>query len=266
MRATRSRILIIIVVAFLATTLAFLGASVASFLIASDIDTSTRDLLENALPSVHQLTGARTSLRQLRESVSDTEVAQPPRDLSELDRHWRELDTALTVEKGTPWYQGEQTLYDEQVRPSVVELGHAIKGFERVAGAPLGDLALHRATERLESAANRTDEAVANLLDLNHEQAFAATERILHTRKAVTSATLYLEIASTVIALISVILAIEFTRHFETAMRRNIELEAERAQELDLVAQRVAHDLMSPLAAVWLSLSSVQREHKDEKT
>jgi signal transduction histidine kinase len=265
-RPTRSRLLVVIVVALIATTLAFLGASVASRVIASKIDASTRDLLENSLPSVRELTRARTAVHQLRVTENALADAPPPRDVSQLDRSWREFDTALTVEKGTPWYQGEQALYEEQVAPSIVDLDDAVKDFERVAGAPRGDPALHRAAERLEGAANRADEAVSNLLDLNHEQAFAAAARILQTRKDFTYATMYMEIGSTVVAFIALVLTIEFARHFAMAMRRNAEREAERAQELDLFAQRVAHDLMSPLGAVSLSLSSVQRQHKDEKT
>jgi signal transduction histidine kinase len=48
--------------------------------------------------------------------------------------------------------------------------------------------------------------------------------------------------------------------------RRGAKLEAERAKELDLVAQRVAHELMSPLTAVSLTLSILLRDHPDEKT
>jgi len=266
-RATRSKILIVIVCAFLATTLAFLGASVASFFIAADIDKATSELLNNALPSVLGLTRARTALRELREAVDQTElVKSPPRDMGELDRHWKELDTALAVETGTPWYAGESTLFQDQVRPALDELRHAVENFKRLAAAPRNDPGLVRAAERVETAADRADGAVESLLDLNHEQAFVAAAKIVRTRESVARATLYLDVGSTIVAFIAALLAIEFARHFERVMRRNVELETERAQELDLVAQRVAHDLMSPLAAVSLSLSSVQRKHKDEDT
>ena len=261
----RSRLLVVVVVALLATTLAFLGASVASFFIASDIDASTRSLLENALPSVDALTRARTAVRQLRELDGEA-VAPSPQVVSQLDQSWRELETALADERATPWYAGELSSYEEQVRPAIDELGNAVKDLEGLAGAARGDPALRSAAERLDRASNRADQALANTLDINHQQGFAAAARILETRKTVANATLYLEIGSTVIAVIAFLVAVEFTRHFDRAMRRTAELEAERAQELDLFAQRVAHDLMSPLGAVSLSLASVQREHKDEKT
>jgi signal transduction histidine kinase len=265
-RVTRSRILVVIVCAFAATALAFLAASVASYTVASDIDRATSDLLTNALPSVRQLARARTAVRQLRQSARDTAQARPPRDVGELDRHWKELDGALTAETAMPWYAGERALYEGQVRPALEDVGRAVGDFERFAGAPPSDAGLRRAEERLEGATDGADAAVESLSELNHEEAFSAASWIVRTRENVARMTLYLDIGSTLIALIAAILAIEFARHFEKVMRRNVELETERAQELDLVAQRVAHDLMSPLAAVSLSLSSVQRKHTDVET
>jgi signal transduction histidine kinase len=264
--ASRSWILVVIICAFVATTVAFLGASVASFVAAEDIDKATADLLGNALPSIRQLTQADTVLRQLRESASEMSRAPPPRDVDELERRWKNLDTAVHAATTTPWYGGELALYENEARPALVDLRRALDDFERYASAPLGDPGLRASAVRLDDAVNRADASLENLSRLNHEQGFAAADRIVRTREEVARTTLYLDIGSTVVALLAALLSIEFARHFEKVMRRNVQLEAERAQELDLVAQRVAHDLMSPLAAVSLSLSSVQRRHKDEET
>jgi signal transduction histidine kinase len=265
-RATRSWILVVIVCAFLATTLAFLGASVASFILARDIDRATVELLDNALPSVRELTQADTRLRQLRESATAMARARAPRDVAALEGHWTDLDASVSAAMATPWYGGELALYESQVRPALVDLRRALDDFERYAGVPLGDAGLRAGAMNLEGAVNRADAALESMSKLNNEQAFGAAERIARTREDASRATLYLDIGSTVVALIAALLAIEFARHFERVMRRNVELETERAQELDLVAQRVAHDLLSPLAAVSLSLSSVQRRHQDEDT
>ena len=266
MRATRSRILVVIVCAFLATTLAFLGASVASLILTRDIDRATADLLDNALPSVRELTQADTRLRQLRESSTAALRARPPRSVAELEGRWMDLDASVSAATATPWFGGELALYESQVRPALLDLRRAMDDFEHYAAAPQGDAGLRAAAVRLEGAVNRADAALESLSKLNNEQGFAAAERIARTREDAARATLYLNIGSTVVALIAALLAIEFARHFERVMRRNVELETERAQELDLVAQRVAHDLMSPLAAVSLSLGSLQRRHKDEDT
>jgi signal transduction histidine kinase len=265
-RASRSWILVVIICAFVATTVAFLGASVASFVAAEDIDKATAELLGNALPSIRELTQADTVLRQLRESASEAARAQPPRDFDEVERRWTDLDGAVNASSFTPWYPGELAMYENQVKPSLADVRRALDDLERFARAPQGDAGLRAAAVRVDDAVNRADASLETLSKLNHEQGFAAADRIVRTREEVARKTLYLDIGSTVVALLAALLSIEFARHFEKVMRRNVQLEAERAQELDLVAQRVAHDLMSPLAAVSLSLSSVQRRHKDEET
>jgi signal transduction histidine kinase len=233
---------------------------------ASDIDKAASDLLDNALPSIRELTRADTSLRELRESATAWARSRPPRNVDELETRWKDLDGAVHAATVSPFYEGELALYEDQVRPAVSDLRRALVQLERYAGAPQGDAGLRAAAARTEDAVNRADAAIETMSKLNHEQGFVAAERIARTRKDAARATLYLDIGSTVIALIAALLAIEFLQHFERMMRRNVELETERAQELDLVAQRVAHDLMSPLAAVSISLGAVQRRHQDEET
>lgn len=264
MPASRTKILVAVACAFIATALAFLSASVASFLVTSDIEKQTSGLLTNALPSVRELTQARTALRELNASLNQAALAPPPRDEHVLEAHWKDLDSALTQETATPWYVGEHELYERQVKPAITELGFAIDDFEHLAAAPADDPAFARATARLRDATDRADKALVGLSDLNHDQAFLAAEQIVRNRREAARASLYLDIGATIVAAIAALLAIRFTRHFAHVMRRNVELETDRANQLDLFAQRVAHDLMSPLAAVSLTLDSVQRQHGDE--
>jgi signal transduction histidine kinase len=261
-----SKVLLVIIGAFLATTLAFVGASVVSVMAASDIDKAASDLLDNALPSIRELTRADASLRELRESATAMARSRPPRNVRDLEMRWRDLDGSINAATAAPFYEGELGLYENQVRPALSDLRRALDDLERYSGAPQGDAGLRAAAARTEDAVNRADAALETLSKLNHEQGFVAAEKIARTRKDAARATLYLDIGSTVIALIAALLAIEFLQHFEKMMRRNVELETERAHELDLVAQRVAHDLLSPLAAVSISLGAVQRRHPDEET
>lgn len=265
-RPKPTRVLVLIACAFAITTAAFLAASFVSLTINSEVDEATADLLKNALPSVRDLGRARAALRQLRTSARESAFAPPPRDEAELKAHFDEIEAALTAATTTRWYAGELAVYQDQVRPALENLDHAVEDFGRFANAPWGDRALSAATLRLGSAVDRADAGLDELSRLNHEQAFAAARRIGRTREDAARATLFLDVGSTVIGLIAAVLAVAFTRRFDRVLLRNVELETERAQQLDLVAQRVAHDLMSPLAAVSLSLSSVQRKHRDEDT
>ncbi|HEX8795029.1 MAG TPA: HAMP domain-containing sensor histidine kinase [Polyangiaceae bacterium] len=266
MRFWRSRMLLVIVCAFAVTALAFLSSSIASYLVASSIDDETSDLLSNALPSVRAIVQAHRGLRRLRESTSEAVLAGPPRNMAQANQHMKELEQAVAAEAQTPWYPGEIEIYDERVLPSLSALHEALDDFERFDGAPLDDPALRASAMRLEGAENRVDAALEDWEDVNHEPAFGGAARILQSRRNVARATLYLDIGCSIVALVATLYVIGFARHFEAVMRRNVQLEAERAEELDLVAQRIAHDLMSPLAAVSLTLNAIERKHKDDET
>jgi signal transduction histidine kinase len=73
-----------------------------------------------------------------------------------------------------------------------------------------------------------------------------------------------MQLVSSLAAVATAALAVLAARRFARFARRNAELETQRANELDVLAQRVSHDLMSPLAAVSLSLAGIQRAHSDE--
>lgn len=266
MRVSPNKILIFIACAFVVTALAFIGTSVASFVVLSDIDRATTDLLGNALPSVRALTHARGEVRELRVAASELARSRPPRDVSSLEAERKSLDSAVAEETETPWFPGEREVYETQARPALTELDLAIVDLEQHADAPPTDAGLRRAMERFDSAAARADATLEAWSDVNHNGAFAGAVQIARNKRQATRVTLYLDIISTIVAFIAAMLAIELTRRFEQMMRRNLELEAERAEQLDLVAQRVAHDLMSPLAAVSLSLGCVLRKHKDDET
>jgi signal transduction histidine kinase len=73
-------------------------------------------------------------------------------------------------------------------------------------------------------------------------------------------------VGASMLALIAAGFAVRGARSYAGNARRVLELETDRAKELDLIAQRVAHDLMSPLSAVSISLGAIQRSHGDAGT
>lgn len=265
-REPRIKVLVIIACAFVATALAFLGAAVASFAVSSDIDRQTSSMLENALPSVRDLARARTALRRLHQSASENALAPPPRSAAALTVRWNEFKGALEHEMGTPWYPGEHELFDREVEPAIAQLRFALDDIQKVADAPRGDPALHAATERLLDAVGGADVAVADLSELNHDQAFAAAKNIVHNRREAARVSLYLDVGATIVAAIAAALAIWFTAYASRLLRRALALETHRADELDVFAQRVAHDLMSPLSVVSLAIGRARRRPADAAT
>jgi signal transduction histidine kinase len=75
-----------------------------------------------------------------------------------------------------------------------------------------------------------------------------------------------LEILSSLIAVVAAWLAIRASRRFGEVLQHNAALQAARADEFEGFAQRVAHDLLSPISGVVFSLGALERAHPDEAT
>jgi signal transduction histidine kinase len=255
--------------AFVAVAVAFAVATFGTYVASREIDTSAQDLLGNALPSVMELMRARTAQRRLD---VDVEVLTRTRSgraelFQELVAARAELDTTLTAAMATPYYPGERDLYEREVKPRLAALDRAIDELRAVVTKDSrNDRAFIAALSSLDAAAKDLDGALNALTELNHTQAFDAASRIVSTRAQSVRIALYLEAASAIIAIAAAAVAVRGARRFAREARGRLELESDRARELDLLAQRVAHDLMSPLAAVSLSLGAIQHAHPDPDT
>jgi len=248
--------------AFIIIALAFLGSSVATLFTARSIDAAAQDLLTNALPSVTELMRARSAQRRLDVDLDMLSRARGARPelLYELTSARAELDTALAAAMATPFYGGEADLYDRQVAPRLAVLDQSLEGLRAAANAdPGNDRTFLTALTTVTAAARQLDEGLASLAELNHAHAYDAATRIVSTRETTARLTLLLDVLSCIVAIIAAAIALRGGRRFAMEARQKVDRECERAAELDMLAQRVAHDLMSPLATVALSLTSIER-------
>jgi len=265
---TESRALFGFVGAFAVVALAFVLSSVGTFLASRDVDTAAQDLLGNALPSVEELMRARTAQHRLDVDVdvlTRTSAARPAL-IDELVAARAELDTTLGRAMDTPDYPGEHELFERRVQPRLAGLDRAIAELQTALADDPGHDRIVRAVSGLDAAAKELDGSLATLAELNHAHAFDAAWRIVNTRAQTVRLALYLESASAAIAIAAAVFAVRGERRYARTMRRMVELEAQRATELDLVAQRISHDLTSPLAAVTLSLGRIRRAHPESET
>jgi signal transduction histidine kinase len=267
-RLQEDKVLYGLVGAFIVVALAFFGATVVSFFASRGIDTAAQDLLGNALPSVMELMRARTAQRRLDIDVEVLTRTKSGRAelVDELLAARAELDTSLGQAMATPDYPGERELYERDVRPRLDALDRTIERLRAVAASGAEDGEVASAVYALGAAAKDRDGALAALAELNHTRAFDAASRIVSTRQQSVHLAFYLDAASTLLAAFAAVVAVYVQRRAARDAKRRLELESDRAAELDVLAQRVAHDLMSPLAAVSLSLGAVRRAHPDADT
>jgi signal transduction histidine kinase len=255
--------------AFVAVALAFVGASVGTLVALRDIRTASQDLIGNALPSVSELMRARTAQRRLDVDVAVMVKTQGTRDqlLEELDAARAALMTSLNAAMETPDYPGERELFSREVTPRLSQLDRSIDDLRAAALAePRDEHGVLGALAMMDGAAQELDAALQSLAELNHAKAFEAAWRITNTHAHAVRVSLYLEALSALAAAAAATLAVRMGRRVGGEARRNLDFERGRANELDVLAQRVAHDLVSPLAAASLSLRSVEQAHSDPET
>jgi signal transduction histidine kinase len=264
----KKRQLYSLVGAFALVAVVFLVAAVVAQRAASQIDAEVADLRTNSLPSVTHLATARTDMGHLLpeiEALADGPAAGQPEIMARIARLRQALDHELDAYIQTPWYQGEHEIFDGRLRPGLERFDGDLGGLASLE--PGADVHVREAAERrLFVDADTIDEALGELLDLNHEQAYAATASILRTRERAVELAFALEIGSALVAVLAAWLAIRASRRFEVLLQQNADLQAARASEFESFAQRVAHDLLSPMSGVVFSLGAIQRTHTDAAT
>ncbi|HEY1697591.1 MAG TPA: ATP-binding protein [Polyangiaceae bacterium] len=264
----KDRHLFALVGAFALVATAFLGAALLTQRAITQIDDEVSDMQINSLPSVTQLSRARTTMGHLLpeiEALADGPPSEHEATSTRIARLRGQIDAEIATYEQTPWYAGERAMFEDKLLPALdhfdADLAHLMAldlagdRHERVA-----------AEQRLVIDADATDEALGNLLQVNQEQAWAASYRILTTRERAVQMAVVLEIVSSVIAILAAWLAVRTSRRFGDVLRENAALQAARADEFEGFAQRVAHDLLSPLSGVVFSLGALERAHPDAAT
>jgi signal transduction histidine kinase len=268
-----ARLLYVFVGAFVVVSISFVMGAIVTRAASNEIEQSTAHMLANAIPSVTAVMNARTSLRRVEIDADElTRVSSDwGRFADEVRQAQQDLNQDVQAEAATPWYPGEREVYDREVVPKLGRLDRAIGDLEKVVGATTRNpaekqRAIVAAVSHLNVIARDLDASLQTWAEVNHAGAYVGTTHIAAARSRLAQVTVAMQLLSSIAALGAAAIAILAARRFGRVALRNVELETSRANELDVLAQRVAHDLMSPLAAVSLSLASIQRAHPDDDT
>jgi signal transduction histidine kinase len=254
-----------LVLAFGIAAAGFVTSALVTHHAVSAIDDEVVDLRTNALPSVTYLSNARAELQRSRLAADRFTLAPGGTSGAGLVEV-RSLQTSvmanLALEERTPWYPRERELFDQRLRPSMTRLEEATALLERGTGAAdrvAADL-------RYDEAASDADEAMAELLDLNHAGAYSAVEDILDARRVYDRLSTVLTVAAAILCALAAAAALRLARRTTGALSDRLGVEASRAAEFQTFAERVGHDMLSPLSAVTFSLSAIERSDKNPAT
>lgn len=230
-------------------------------------------IVANALPSVEELTDARGDLRRLdtlaRDSADSVATGEPRPSADVAAGLRRELDESLGAYLQLPMFPGEHEL-SAAVGGELAELDHALVSVQEAVAA--SDVERSRRAKRAEMrAAEQLDDTLQRLVDLNATQGQelglsieanrAETRRLAMGLDALAGALGLLATGVAVVAMRRTFRSLEVDR--ATAAQRASVL-GQRSDELDQFAGRMAHDVLSPLNSVSLSLEFLRRRITDD--
>ena len=229
---------------------------------ASAIDPQVLSLRTNALPSVERLIAARTALRHL-DTSSAVFAAEPVGNgaADELKTAADGLHDQLSLYLQLPQFPGEGALFSASVQPHLQQLDASVSHL--LSSSP-GGHARARARTETRLAIDSTDEGLGALVELNTTEADKAVTAVSLARGAWNSLTWIFSASSVLLALGAAAAAIRTATRYVQQRQRDEDRLRTRIDELDVFAVRLAHDVLSPLSAVSLSLAALGRLHGDE--
>lgn len=247
---------------------ALTSAVVVSFLVSTalgerrsdDVQPLLDDIAGNAMPAIEELTWARRELRRIAALLGAASEAPRPETLAALRDGRDRLHAALARYLAVPFFEGEHALWEAMQRDRA-GLDAAI---DLALAAPPGvdvTIALAEAEELVAA----TDAALDDLVLFNVAHGRRAAAAIARARAAASRVTFVAESMSVLLAGIAACVAVIVQRR----VAREVEGEkadaeararsaATRADELEIFAARVAHDLLSSLSATSNALAIVQ--------
>ena len=245
-------------IAFAAVALAFVGSTMVSQRAAREVGGLAAFIARDAAPGLASMAGVRGEVRRLQSLVIRQAALGPaPGDKAAIDDTRRSLDARLAEYAKLPASREELAL--------LAALQTDIRGFDEAVERVIAQLGSGRRDEAratlLSDVRPRADRAVATagrLVDLEARVAEEAALRIEHIHRRADRVALQMDAVCVALAAFAAWLVLRAVRRAQRIEQQHREMLERRADELEQFAGRVAHDVLSPLAAVGLALSVSQ--------
>lgn len=246
---------------FAMVVVSFIAATAITQWRVSAIDRSALEIAENAAPSIERLAVARGEIHRLQLLLDDRidVVRDGGRfDAKPIEDSRRKIDGSIDAYRSLATFPGEQALWAEIVSGHIALnaaldrcISEAERGDFRAASATLG--------QDVAKSADELGNAFSRDIEFNAEESRKLALRIRWIRSRSMSVAVGLNV---VCALVTIAGAITLRRamnaHADLAERHRRLLQ-EQATELEAFAGRVAHDILSPLGTVALTLELASR-------
>ena len=246
----------VLAVAFVAVVGAFIGSSVLVQRSARVIDADALRISRDAAPGIQVVSDLRSELRELQALVMRTvDDLSTPDDVAESRKR---VDKLLEQAVALPTDPPEAVLLGK--------LHSAVRAFDESAERALeqargGHPEQARETLRTEVRLNGDFAGMAahELVSYNVRAAESAAQRIEAARARGNRFAWQLDGFCALIAALAAWVTFRATRHVQRVQQEHHRLVQRKAEELEQFAGRVAHDILSPLSAVSMALSIVEK-------
>jgi signal transduction histidine kinase len=254
------------VAAVAAVALSFLAVNAYVEARSKDTEAEATQIAERDVPEIDRLTAVRTELRRMQvayaAALEEAEhgVALRAMDIERLraqrDRalaSYRALEHVASPELEALVQQLARS--DDDGRRALDLARHGRFGAaELVVAGPLRD--------EMEAA----DRSLYRLTEIDTGRAHASAGRIRTTRRSTARTALILDCMCLALAGVATVMLASTVARRVRLTESYRQIVERRAEELELFAGRVAHDVMSPLGAVRISLEMARRRHPGDTT
>ena len=262
------RSLVLLIGAFVVVVLGFAGSTLYGEMRASEIDQEIAGTRANALPSVEGVVGAQTALRHLGEAAEEYRDAAGEQRRSAwlaIDEARRRFDAELAEEQATNMYPGEREAA-AAVMSSLLGLDAILARMRADPGPAGGDGAGPAVSGHdLSAAVERLGADLDALLEINARNGRVAVGRVVSIREGSMRIAFGLDALCMLFSILAATVAVRALRSQRALERAHGKMLEVRADELEMFARRIAHDLLGPLSALSFTLSSVRR-NSERKT
>lgn len=230
---------------------AFLGSTFYADTRFAEVVRLTHDVSDNAMPSLAEIGVMQRALADIQYSL-DEQAEGREMDSSALHRDLRELQEARHKYESYPKFAGEQELWSP-ARPALDALPSVVTAIHSAARAGALAMAQRRLDEEFAPTEATLSKALAGVDHVNLEMGTLAARQADSAWSRTRVVAFALDFACALLTAGLALLALRSARRLYAS-------EAQRADELDAFAARVAHDIRGPLTPPLFALDRLVHE------
>jgi len=248
---------LILLAAFAAVVVAFIGSTLLSQRAAREVGQLALNISRDAAPGVESMAALRAELRRIQALVEQQamEVGAGARTpTTGVDEARRRVDESLARFAALP-PAPEETRLLRDLQAAVRSFDEAAERVLEQSRSGAADAAMRTLSREVHPLADEAATIAGRLIDFNAQQAQKTAEEIEVVHARAGRLALWMDAMSAILAAIAAFLAVRAVRQVHRVQQEHQEVLQRRNEELEQFAGRVAHDILSPLTSAGLALS-----------